>query len=297
MDYNQTNNISVIVPVFNDADGLKDTLDSLLCQDLNHAFYEIIVVDNNSQDNTFLVAKEYEEQYPYQVKVFIEKNRQSSYAARNKGIDKARYGILCFIDANVTVQDNVLSLVQKEITTSNIDYLGANVKMYIKNKSITSNYNFVNGFKIKNAIEKSHYTPTCFLAVRKDVISKIGGFDANLVSGGDFEFGQRVYEANFKMSYCRKIVILHPTRYKYRHLIGKTKRVGLGYAQLVSFYPKKYGYLRNNLLTIKAFLPKNPLSYYKVLKQNGIRTSLGELLLLSVYHIPIKFFNYLAFNK
>ena len=72
--------VSIIVPVFNAAASLGDCLDALLRQDVPAASYEVIVVDNNSTDDSMAVAR----QRPT-VRLLSE-TRQSAYAARNRGI-------------------------------------------------------------------------------------------------------------------------------------------------------------------------------------------------------------------
>lgn len=72
--------ISVIIPVYNDAEGLRDTLESLVDQEFD-GDYEILPVDNNSADNTGEVIEEFERNYPKLVRGLEENEIQSSYAA------------------------------------------------------------------------------------------------------------------------------------------------------------------------------------------------------------------------
>ena len=51
--------ISVIIPVYNDSHGLRDTLESLITQNYPPENFEVIVADNGSTDNTLDVAKEF----------------------------------------------------------------------------------------------------------------------------------------------------------------------------------------------------------------------------------------------
>jgi len=49
--------VSVIVPVYNDPYGLKDTLNSLIVQDFLKQNYEIIISDNGSNNNTLDIVR------------------------------------------------------------------------------------------------------------------------------------------------------------------------------------------------------------------------------------------------
>lgn len=83
--------ISVIVPAWNEEKYLKTLLPRLTNQD--YLNYEIIVIDNNSNDNTSQVAKS------YGVKVYSEIRQGISYA-RSKGFEKARGEIIIRTDAD-----------------------------------------------------------------------------------------------------------------------------------------------------------------------------------------------------
>jgi len=75
---------SVVVPVYNNPADLTRCLASLGALDFPEDDFEIIVVDNNSTDNTAAVARS------FNASVLEEKDFQSSYAARNRGIRAAR---------------------------------------------------------------------------------------------------------------------------------------------------------------------------------------------------------------
>jgi glycosyltransferase involved in cell wall biosynthesis len=85
---------SVIVPAYNEAAYLGCALDSLLHQDYDGE-YEVIVVDNNSSDETAAIAAR------YGVRVVTEP-QQGVCAARQRGVDSARGEIIISTDADTT---------------------------------------------------------------------------------------------------------------------------------------------------------------------------------------------------
>ena len=101
--------VSVIIPVYNNPNGLKKVLDSLIDQDFPKEQYEIIVADNHSKDESLDVIHKYREHYPYLVKLVIENKVQSSYAARNKAVIRSKADVLAFTDADCTPAVNWLS--------------------------------------------------------------------------------------------------------------------------------------------------------------------------------------------
>jgi glycosyltransferase involved in cell wall biosynthesis len=122
--------ISVIIPVFNDSKGLEETLNALLQQNYPEQFFEIIVVDNCSTDNTFEKAKSLTGQHSGRIKILQERRVKGSYAARNKGLRAARGNLVCFVDANVTMGSNYLRNIENLFQNAPVDYLGCSVKIY-----------------------------------------------------------------------------------------------------------------------------------------------------------------------
>ncbi len=239
--------VSVIIPVYNDPAGLADTLKSISVQDYPLDNWEVIVVDNNSNDHTILTAQSFKSTIP---SLRIEKEpKQSSYAARNKGISIAKGDILSFIDSDMTVNLDFLSKGVAVVLDKHVDYLGCRVDIYtLKHKpTIWETFNIHTDFPIAEYMEKFGFSITGNLFVKKSVFEKVGLFDQRLQSAGDLEFGNRVRDAGFKMHYSDDIVMKHPARSSMEALFKKNVRVANGHADLSIYYPKRYGEM--------AFLP------------------------------------------
>lgn len=246
--------LSVVIPVYNDPDGLRRTLSSLIDQRHNPKF-EIVVVDNNSTDNTPQVVKRFEKKHPEVVSGYKETDIQSSYAARNTGIQNASGEILAFIDADVTVETDWVTSVIEWFEETTVDYLGCNVEMYVPDDSgsVWAQYDLLMGLPVKHYLETKQFMPTCALAVRREVIDKIGSFDQSLISGGDKEFGKRVHRAGYRMEYDDQLLVRHPVRTTFEEHIAKAKRIGVGQYQLWQRFE-----LASHPFSPVRFLPPNP---------------------------------------
>ncbi|AKB24197.1 glycosyl transferase, family 2 [Methanosarcina sp. MTP4] len=240
------NCISVIIPVYNDFSGLKDTLKSLIAQKYPSNQFEIIVADNGSSDSTCDVAREFMEKCPETVKLVVENTIQSSYAARNKGIQIAKGSLIAFVDADMTVERDWLSRINASMHKNLADYLGCNVEIYSESESICALYNKMAGFPVEEYVDKRHFAPTCCLVVRRNVFDEVGFFDPKLISSGDYEFGNRVYSSGRKLYYDPSIIMKHPARTSFRQLIKKSFRVGRGFYQLSKFYPELHRNMYRN---------------------------------------------------
>jgi glycosyltransferase involved in cell wall biosynthesis len=89
---------SIVVPVFNGGDTIDDLLRSLLALNYPQELCEIIVVDNDSNDDT----PQRVQQYP--VTLLYESEIHSYFAARNRGIRAARGDIIVSTDPSPAVQ-------------------------------------------------------------------------------------------------------------------------------------------------------------------------------------------------
>lgn len=257
--------VSVIIPVYNDPEGLRDTLESLLTQEFEHE-YEVLPVDNNSTDSTGDVIEEFEEEFPEIVRGLEESEVQSSYAARNTGIRNSKSDVLAFIDSDMWVEEDYISKIHSLFQEKNINYAGCNVHLVQTADTLISKYNYVTGFQIERIIRDQNYVPTCGLICRRKVFEEVGFFRHDIISGGDKEFGKRVYEAGYEQVFAENIDVYHPTRNSLGSFIKKHKRIGKGDAQL-----EKNGEtssLGRSWYDIRNFLPARPREFMKMFEDS-----------------------------
>lgn len=267
--------ISVIIPVYNDAEGIKTTIASLVRQDYPSEQYEIIVVDNNSSDNTPCVIEQFQKEYPELVKLYYEKDIQGPAAARNKGINNANGDIICFMDADMWVEKDYLSRIREFFfRNNNTDYLGYRIEMVERKKNVTSSFHKFVGFPTQKFIFEKHYAVTAALAVRKKIFREVGLFDSRLISGEDREFGNRVYQKGYKFSYSKDIVAYHPASSNLRQILRRYGWYGRGHFQLFFYYPDKYKELNFCLFNPRLYLPPNPL---KIKREFPEWTSISQI--------------------
>lgn len=252
---------SVIIPVYNDPEGLETTVDSLLDQTVED--YEIIIADNASTDCTQAIASAYSNLA--EVTHVIEDEVQSSYAARNAGIIASQGEILCFVDADMWVDSTWLEQVQSRMNADDIDYFGCNVEIVIEDETPSAAYNQQNSFhsfSIENAVSERHFAPTCCLVTRKRVIEDVGLFDERLISGGDAEFGRRVHEAGYEQVYAADITMYHPARSSLPSIVKRRYRIARGQVQRARYHPELFQF-EIEPLNPRNFLPIKPQVVYR----------------------------------
>ena len=278
------NIISVIIPVYNDFEGLNDTLTSLVNQEFDQSFYEIIIADNGSKDKTISVAEYFIAKYPNLIKLVIEDKIQSSYAARNKGILKSKGEILVFIDADMTVEPDWLKKISAHMSDEEIKYAGFIVEMFLKKKSIVGMYDKITGFKIESSILNKHFASTNCLIIRKDIFGKIGNFDSRLISGGDRVFGYRVWNVGFKQYFFKDIKAMHPVKGSFSDLWIRHKRLGQGIFDVNYYYPD-LNLPDRKKLPFSYLIPPRPDIFIKKMLQKRKEENFPAIYLIIFYII------------
>lgn len=116
--------ISVIIPVYNAQNYLKECLDSILSQTLKEI--EIICIDDGSTDDSYEIIEEYGRQYP-NIVILRQKN-QGAGNARNNGIAHAIGKYVCFMDADdYYAGSNVLELLYNKAEENQVLACGGNL--------------------------------------------------------------------------------------------------------------------------------------------------------------------------
>jgi len=218
--------VSVIVPVYNDAQRIGKCIEALLNQTYPKEKYEIIIVDNGSTDETREVIKK------YPVKLLIEDKIQSSYAARNKGILNADEEVIAFTDADcIPASDWIDKGVRYLFQIPNCGLIGGKIKLFCddpaKPKAVEL-YDILMGFNQKKDIEKYKYGSTANVFTLKQVFNTVGLFKADLKSGGDNEWGRRVCYYGYTQIYAADVVVDHPARGSFRQLHNRVIRLAGG---------------------------------------------------------------------
>lgn len=124
--------ISVIVPVYNVGDYLEKCINSIINQSFDK--FEIILVDDGSNDNSGLICDEYSKK-DKRIKVIHKENGGVS-SARNCGIDNSSGEYIIFVDSDDYIENNQLELLYETIRYNDYDlvYFGYEMEFINKNK-------------------------------------------------------------------------------------------------------------------------------------------------------------------
>lgn len=113
--------LSIIIPAYNVQNYIEKCVLCCLNQDLPPSFYEILIINDGSQDNTLSIAKEISKRHK-NVKVINQKNQGLS-SARNAGLKHATGEYVWFVDSDDYISSNILKKLHNILTETNLDIL------------------------------------------------------------------------------------------------------------------------------------------------------------------------------
>lgn len=128
---------SIIIPVYNADNTIKNTIDSVLTQSCND--YEIIIVNDASTDNTLKVLEQMKNIKNIEI-INLEQNKKAG-GARNVGIDNANGEYIIFLDSDDVLERGAIEKINNTIgkDTPDIVYLGFKIKGNEKEEIILPN--------------------------------------------------------------------------------------------------------------------------------------------------------------
>jgi len=265
-------NASVIIPLYNCAKTLRRCLHSLLI--LEYPKLEVILVDDGSTDNTIKIAEKFIRNYTGKKKITIlRQTHKGPAAARNLGIKYSEGEIIFFTDSDCEVPRNWIKDLLKHFKDRNIGAVGGGVNP----SSLSTIYEafeqkrreILYGHKKKFLND----LPTCNLAVRKDILLEIGGFDENFkyASSEDYELCHRIRKLGYKILYDPSIYVIHHHPHTLKQILRRAVTHGKEIIKLekkegVSLYKEflcLLGFPRSLIKTFRKYpLKLLPISFF-----------------------------------
>jgi len=242
---------SVIIPCYNQAHYLDDSLSSLLSQ--SYSDWEAIIVNDGSTDNTEEVANKWCN-IDHRVNLISISNSGLS-SARNKGIEISSGKYIALLDADDKYASNHLEFLLKSFQSgSDLQFSGYS---YFSSSTCVNTTVHLDEQINFNQILYRNLVPPVAVSFKKSFLLLSGGFDTSLKSAEDWDLWIRFYKVGAKLSICES-----PTCF-YRISENSMSR------QFATMYVA----LKN--VSIQAFSIDNRISENFILNKN-IETNIGE---------------------
>jgi len=200
--------VSVIIPAYNAAEFMGETLDSVFAQTFKR--FEVIVVNDGSADTAEL--EQVLQRYPSNLR-YIKQENQGAAVARNTGILAATAELVAFLDADDTWLPAFLESQIQLLEREHVDLVFADALLTGDAVSAGLTYMQVEPSRGKVtpesllAVEVSVLTST--VLARKAPILEVGLFDASLRRGQDFDLWLRLAKAGARFAYQREVLGHH----------------------------------------------------------------------------------------
>ncbi|NJO89638.1 MAG: glycosyltransferase family 2 protein [Chloroflexia bacterium] len=251
-DYlNNTASISVVIPSYNSGQNLIRTIDSLYKSSKQP--FEIIIVDDCSPIATEKLISQYNIVY---VRL---KHNYGPAVARNIGAKISQGKYILFIDDDIELEQDTLSLIEKDFN-NNPEYSAVVGLLSHKhpNKDALSLYkNFYMYYSLSNSPESFGCIYTSITAVKREVFFEFNGFDEShkRASVEDVDLGQRIVNAGKTLHLNKKLMVVHYKRYSLKSFV-KNEFIR-SFDLLKMLFVNKY---TKHLVSNKRYLNNSPVT-------------------------------------
>lgn len=196
---------SVIIPLYNKADYLAKTINSVLEQTFRD--FELIIINDGSTDNSLLVIEQFSDK---RITVINQINSGVS-VARNNGVKWAKFEYIAFLDADDWWDSHFLEEMARLIMSYQEAGLYGCSYNRVKNAilypaNIGTDKNFIEGYiDYFQVYARTFWSPiNCsFVVVKKSIFEEVGGFLNDLKFGEDFHLWAKI-ALKYKVAYLNK---------------------------------------------------------------------------------------------
>ena len=231
---------SLIIPVYNRPDEIKELLDSLVMQDYTNHF-EIVIIEDGSTITCETGVKKYTDKLNIS---YYFKTNSGPGDSRNYGMKKAKGDYFIIFDSDCIIPVNYLSEVEKALKTNYVDCFGgpdnaldsfSDIQKAI-NFSMTS---FLTTGGIRGGTEKiDKFQPRSFnMGISKKAFEESGGF-GKIHPGEDPDLSIRLWELGFETKLFPKAFVYHKRRIDWNKFYTQVNKFGKARPILNTWFPK-----------------------------------------------------------
>lgn len=281
---------SVVIPVFNRPDEVKELLNSLTDQSFKN--FEVLIIEDGSSIPCEDIVKEFREQL--NILYYFKENSGQGFT-RNYGFERAKGDYFIVFDSDCIIPPNYFQTVDDFLELNPVDAFGgpdsAHASFNALQKAISYSMTspFTTGGIRGNKKHVGTFHPRSFnMGISKGVFEKTQGYKLTRM-GEDIEFSIRVINSGFKTALIQDAFVYHKRRtsisqfYKQLHFFGRAR------VNVNRFFPGeiKPVHLLPTLFTIGFFLWLTTFLWIQSLFQLG-GILIGAFFLLLFVHAVLK---------
>ncbi|MBA2871226.1 glycosyltransferase involved in cell wall biosynthesis [Anoxybacillus calidus] len=192
--------VSIVIPVYNAEQTIGMTLDKLLEQNYDKHYYEVILVDDGSKDQSISIIKDYVKKYS-NIKLYVNSKNQGRSKTRNKGILYACNELLLFLDSDCIPKTKNFIKSHVEFHNKRKNSIGIG-SVYFPETSqnpfdkFRDNRENIRNRRVNHANLDFVFLTTANMSISKKNMLDLGGFDEEFKYWGaeDIELGYRAFK-------------------------------------------------------------------------------------------------------
>lgn len=252
--------VSVVIPVFNAEQYVDKTLMALMEQAYPRECFEVILVDNESDDNTVSLIEKYD------VELLTNLRSKNPYISRNMGVERAKGEIIAFLDVTCTpdkkwMEEGVRLLV------NGADLVGGRIEFtFSDSPTLGEWYDSITFCNVESSIAEYKRTVGGNLFIKRKVWKKTGPFPENSRSGSDILWTKRATSMGFKLTFGIDAVVYYPAR-GLKGVLQKCFRVGFGHPN--HWMKENLEFYRMVWRIVEGFLPPDSDKLRQRIRQRG----------------------------
>ena len=235
--------ISVVVPYYNAEQTLNSCLEAIEAQTVKPS--EVILVDNKSEDSSLKIVKNHLSKERKLYKICWEEKKGPS-SARNRGFKESKGDVIVFTDGDCIADTRWIERISEKFEDPDVNAVAGKI-MGIKGKSLFDKFHSLFTLKSPEKIVKvKEFTlvkggfPAANLALRKDVLDAIGGFDESFqFFGEDYDLCARIYASGFQIIYLPDAIVYHKHRNNLKATWKQSFGFGTGHPKLLKKHFKR----------------------------------------------------------
>lgn len=239
--------VSVVIVAYRAYDVISDCIDSLLRQTYSKEKYEIIIIVDDKE--TYDVVRKHFSSNTPRMRVEHRTKRGNIPSARNVGVHLSNGEIIAFIDSDCVAHERWLEKICEGFEHfPTVVGVGGAVKPFSLDpvSRALALLNMVSWSGGDRSLKRQLATANA--AYRKDILTKMGGFDENASVGEDIDLYYRITQEGHQILYDPEIVVYHKHRMQLRDIFlwcYSSKRKSI-------YMLKKY---RHYLPTVRGIIP------------------------------------------
>lgn len=250
--------LSVVIPVRNGEKYIGKLLDELIEQTYKN--YEIIVVNDGSNDNTSNILKKYSS-----VKVYHNDRSMGANFSRNLGFNKSKGEIIVFTDVDCSVERDWLEKIVSIFMEKDVDAVAGQVfaenrdrflARFLESSILTPAPKYRKDIILSEDFKPRIFIATANFAVKRETLLNLNGFDPIFKHYGsdDMDFAYRLLRSGGKIYCSSKIKVYHHHRTSLLKILKRYYEYGKGFTIFKRKHPESIFSILTTIFTSLLYI-------------------------------------------